>query len=77
MRRTIICSRGSNRRFHLGDAEDFHDFVAQVVDDFHGDATGFGFGEGAGGVAVEGGPGFFVDFGFESGLEGFIGVVLA
>jgi hypothetical protein len=25
---------------------------------------------------VEGGPGFFVDFGFEGGFEGFVGIVL-
>jgi hypothetical protein len=31
-----------------------------VVDDFDGDAAGFGFVEGAGGVAVECGPGFGV-----------------
>jgi hypothetical protein len=35
--------------------EDFHDLVAEVVDDFDGDAAVFGFIEGAGGVAVEGG----------------------
>lgn len=35
--------------------EDFDDFVAEVVDDFDGDAADFGFIEGAGGVAVEGG----------------------
>jgi hypothetical protein len=40
-----------------------------VVDDFNGDAAGFGFGERAGGVAVEGFPGFGVDFGFQGGLE--------
>jgi hypothetical protein len=31
----------------LGDPEDFHDFVAEVVDDFDGDAAGGGFVEGA------------------------------
>lgn len=43
-------------RFNLQDflvhAEDFHDFVAEVVNDFDGDAAGGGFGEGTGGVAV-------------------------
>ncbi len=34
-----------------------------MVNDFDGDAAGFGFVEGAGGVAVECGPGFEVDFG--------------
>jgi hypothetical protein len=35
--------------------EHFHDLVAGVFDDFDGDAAVFGFIEGAGGVAVEGG----------------------
>lgn len=48
-----------------------------MVDDLDGDAAGLGFFEGAGGVAVEGGPGFGVDIGFEGGFEGFVGVVLA
>ena len=52
-------------------------FFAEVVDDFDGDAAGFGFVERAGGVAVEGGPGFGVDFGFEGGFEGGAGIVLA
>ena len=47
------------------------------VDRLHGDATGLGFGEGAGGIAVEGGPGFFVYFGLESGLEVAVGGVRA
>jgi len=46
-----------------------------VVDDFHCDPPAFRFVEGAGGVAVEGGPGFGVDFGFEGGFEGGVGVV--
>ena len=56
-------------------SEDFHDLVAEVVDDFDGDAAGLGFGEGAGGVAVERFPGFPVDFGFERRPEGFVRVV--
>ena len=36
-----------------------------------------GFVEGAGGVAVERGPGFFVDLGLERGLERFVGIVRA
>jgi hypothetical protein len=35
--------------------EHLHDLVAEVVDDFAGDAAVFGFIEGAGGVAVDGG----------------------
>lgn len=57
------------------DAEHFHHFVAEVVDDFYGDAAGFGLGEGAGHVAVEAVPGFFVDFGFQGRFQGFVGVV--
>ncbi len=46
-----------------------------MVDYFHRDAPGLGFVEGAGGVAVEGCPGFGVDFGLEGGFEGFVGIV--
>ncbi len=42
---------------------------------FYGDAAGLGFVEGARGVAVQGGPGFFVDLGFEGGFQGAVGVV--
>jgi len=59
----------------LRDAEDFHDFVAEVVDDFDGDAAGGGCFEGARGVAVQGAPGFFVDFGSQCGAERFIRIV--
>ena len=48
-----------------------------MVDDLHGDTAGGGFGKGARGVAVEGVPGFAVDFGFEGGLERLVGVVRA
>lgn len=41
-----------------------------MVDDFDGDAAGKGFGEGTRGVAVERGPGVFIDLGLEGGLEG-------
>lgn len=46
-----------------------------MVDHLHRDAAGSGFGEGAGGVAAQGGPGVFVDFGAEAGFEGGVGVV--
>ena len=46
-----------------------------MVDHLHGDAAGCGFVEGAGGVAVECCPGFFVDLGLEGGLERLVGVV--
>ena len=41
-----------------GDGEDFHDFVAEVVNDFDRDAAGGGFRERARDCAVEGFPGF-------------------
>ena len=52
----LLCS-GNNFYSHL---KHLHHFVAEVVDDFDGDAAGFGFFERAGGVAVECGPGFGV-----------------
>ncbi|MEA5421436.1 hypothetical protein VB712_19605 [Spirulina sp. CCNP1310] len=55
----------------------FHHFIAEMVNDFDGDAARFGFVEGAGNVAVETGPSFLIDFGFEGGFKGFIGVVCA
>jgi len=48
----------------LRDPENLHHFVAEVVDDFDGDSPVGWFLEGAGGVAVEAFPGFFVDLGF-------------
>ena len=39
-----------------------------MVDHLHGDAAGAGFGEGAGGVAVERRPGLLVDLGLEGGF---------
>ena len=48
-----------------------------MVDDFYGDAPGLGFGEGAGGVAIQRGPGFFVNLGFDRGLERAVGIVRA
>lgn len=55
--------------------KDFHDLVAEVIDDFDCYAAALGFLEGAGGVAVKSSPGKFVDFDFERGLEGAVGVV--
>ena len=46
-----------------------------MIDHFDRDASGFGFVEGSRGVAVEGFPSGFVDFGFEGGFERFIGIV--
>ena len=58
-----------------GYSEDFHYFVAEVVDDFDGDAAGGGFFEWARGVAVQRCPGVGVDLGFERGLERLVGIV--
>ena len=46
-----------------------------MVDDFDCDAPGKGFGERARSVAVERGPGVFVDLGLEGGLEGAVGII--
>ena len=48
-----------------------------MIDDFHGDTAGFGFLKSARGVAVERGPGFGIDLGFESCLERAVGIVRA
>ena len=48
-----------------------------MVNDFDGDAATVGFVEGAGGVAVECGPGFFVDLACERSFEGLVGIVHA
>ena len=48
-----------------------------MVNDFHGDAACFRFGEGAAEVAVEAAPGFLVDLCFEGGAQGFVGIALA
>jgi hypothetical protein len=50
--------------------EYFHHLIPQVVDDFDGDSALLELVEGAGDVAVEGFPGFGVDFCFEVGFEG-------
>ena len=55
--------------------KDLHHLIAQVVDDLDGNASGFGFVERSGSVAVEAFPCGFVNFGFQGGLERFIGIV--
>jgi len=40
-----------------------------MINDLHGNAAGAGLVEGAGGVAVEGGPGLLVDLDLESRLQ--------
>ena len=56
-------------------SEHLHDLIAEMVDHLDRDAPGGGFLEGTGGVAVERFPGFFVDLGFEGGLERRVGIV--
>src|SRR5699024_6443838 len=51
-----------------------HHLVTKVVDDLDRDAAGFGLFEGSGGVAVQGVPGFGVDFGLEGGFQAFVRV---
>ena len=46
-----------------------------MIDHFYGDAAGFWFVKRPGCVAFERSPGFLVDFGFESGLEGFVRII--
>ena len=46
-----------------------------MIDDLDGDAPGLRCVKGTGGVAVEGGPGLFVDLGFEGGFQGAVGIV--
>ena len=46
-----------------------------MIDDLHGDAAAFGLVEGAGDVAVQALPGFFIDLGLQGGLEGLVRIV--
>jgi len=48
-----------------------------VIDHLDRDTAGFGFLKSARGIAVEGGPGFFVDLGLEGGLQSAVGIVRA
>ena len=61
----------------LSHPKNFHHLIAQVVYNLDCDAAGAGFFEGTGSVAVEGGPSVGVDLGFEGGLQGSVGIVLA
>ena len=61
--------------FHQSHLEDFHDFIAQMVDHLDRNATGGGLIEGTRGIAMQRFPGFFVDLGFEGGLEARIGII--
>src|SRR5688572_33501537 len=61
-------------RFLFRDVDDFHNFVAVVVDGFDGDLTGLRYREGAADGLVEGGPGGFVDLGAEGSFELVVGL---
>src|SRR5262245_34069182 len=57
--------------------EYLHHFVAEVVDYFYGYAAGLGLLKRPGSVAVQRSPRVGIDFGFERGSEGAVGIVLA
>ena len=59
----------------MSNTEHLHHLIPKVVDDFYSDPPGLRFVEGAGGVAVEGGPGLVVDLGFEGRFQGAVGIV--
>src|SRR5690242_5368683 len=52
-----------------------HHFVPKVVDHFHCDPAILRFIERPRGVAVEGGPGLFINLGFECDLERLVGII--
>src|SRR5579884_4016622 len=57
--------------------EDLHHFIAEMIDDLHGDAARPRLIERARSVAVQRRPRLFVDFRLEGGLQSFIGIVSA
>jgi hypothetical protein len=63
----VLSDRSSNWKH-------FHHLIAEVVDDFDGDAAGGGCGEGAGDDAGERFPGFLVCLGIQGGFQGLIGI---
>lgn len=67
----LTCSRIGLYPEHL------HNFIAEVVDHLYCDSAGGRFFEGAGCVAVEGGPSVRVDLGFEGGFQRGVRIVLA
>ena len=72
---TLVWSRRGYILISSGHPKHLHHLIPQVIDDLDGNPAGLRFVERAGGIAVEGRPGVFVNLGFEGGLEGFIGVV--
>lgn len=77
MRKISIYHRRLLAFSRLLDPEYLHHFVPEVIDHLDCDAAGAGFLEGAGGIAVEGGPGVGVDLGFERCFQRGVGIVLA
>src|SRR6185436_9449770 len=63
------------QRYRKGRKKVKQQILAKVVDHLYGDATGRGFVEGTGGVAVKRSPGLFGDLGFERGLQRFVRIV--
>lgn len=57
--------------------EYLHHFIAQMINNLYRDPAGYRFVKGAGRVAVQSSPGFLVDFGLKSGLQGFVWFVRA
>lgn len=54
-----------------------HHFVTKVIDHLDSNTPRDRLFEWSRGIAVEGGPGVGVDFGFEGGFQGFVGIALA
>src|SRR5437879_4770403 len=55
--------------------EYFHHLISEVIDDFHGDASGFWLRERPRRVAIECRPGVLIDFGFKGSFECAVGIV--
>ncbi len=67
-----VLTRDALRLFHRVDLQDF---VAVVVDDFHGDLARLRFGKRLTGGRVKRGPSGFVDVGLEGAFEFVVGLV--
>jgi hypothetical protein len=72
-----VLGAGLEVELHYSNPKNFHYFVAEVVDDFDGDAAVEGGGEGPGYGSVKGRPGVAVDLGLQGRFQGGVRVVLA
>src|SRR6266446_6612592 len=70
----ILRGTGNALRLH---SEHLHHLVAQMVDDLYRNAAGLRFGEWTRSIAVERSPCFFVDLGFQRGLQRAVQIVCA